>query len=952
MNNFPDYSNLTELVLNRSEVKLVVSVNGEIQQVFAQEKPLSDLISIPKFIHKSLSDCTNLDLVKQILTSLSIVSNSLKPKSSFFSLTGAHLSARIFYEIVPLNANLFLLTLKQIQTQSIINELFVLQDIYELLSETNSLDQGIRLILNGLLRIEDLIGGGIFLFNSDQEIINEYVSGIPEGRISELFSLLKEPNIWSSLSQGNVVFKNKPEFLFSYWDESFREKIQSIAVFPILNFEILSGYLILFSSAPDFSMRTKENLEIISGKLSRSILRLIKHQSLKQEGQIFQDLIDESNELGFVITPVGKFIYCTPALQKRLGLTPDEVTSINIIKLIPETQLGNFSEFIKPGKRTYQNWEPVTLITKNGFPVNFQIHFKKLISDVQLVLIYGILKEDQAGKQPFSMDPTEQMMRMTSKIPIPVLIVNELSLNISFANLKAHQYFMYSEGEMVGKNLVDLISKTDNFPLLKLMRDKGISGLESDYAWSIISKENEVRKSRFIINRLDYENEKSFIIIIRDTDSEPQTMMIKEQSRKYQLDEKDLITCSLTPDGILKSVNQNYCSLVGKPEQKIIGRSFQENLFVSDYEEIFRHFYKLSPLNPVRKNICRIIDSSGETRWIEWTDQGIFEGEILVEIVSQGIDITESYHRELMQRSMEQRYQALVANLPIAIYVIHVKTNFYLYISPQMEQIFGYSAEELYLNPEKWNQTIYPDDVQYVQDYFQPESPQELYEPIEFRMYHKNGRLLWARLRGTKITLPDGTILFQGTVWDITEQRTSKEKLEYYYNFESLIIDISLKLMIANSENFSETINFIVKELGKFMQVDRSYIFDINYKNNTMSNTFEWCAEDVSSQIDSLQDIPLSRIPWLMERVNNNLDIVLDQVNELPVEASPEKEMLLVQGIKSLLVVPLIYNTKVMGLIGFDMVKKSTNWEQESINLLRLVSAMIISTLERFMNNN
>ncbi|MDO9087662.1 MAG: PAS domain S-box protein [Anaerolineaceae bacterium] len=952
MKQFPHFSNLTELILRSNEVKLVVSVNGQIHRIFAQEHPVSEIIPVPEFIHKSLSDCTNLDLVKQILSTLSTASISLEPQSSIYALSGKSKFVRIFYEIIPIEKFQFLLTLKQIQSQSIINELFALQDIYELLSETNNLDQGIRLILNGLLRMDDLIGGGIILIDQNEEIsVNQYFSGIPEEGITDILSSLKELDIREILNQGNVIIKNKQDFHFLFWNDNYLKRIQSQAILPIVNIENLSGFLFLFSSAYDFSNRTNEHLEIVSAQLSRSILRLLNHQKLKQEGQVIQYLFDQSNELGFIINSSGKFVYCTPVLQERLQFSANEIASINFINLLPETQKINFMEMLRTEPQNYHNWESLTLLTKKGHPLKFQALFHKINSEYQSEHQYGILIEEDESSNLLINEPAKQIMGSLIKLPIPVLIVDELSLNISFSNKFANQFFQYQDDELLQKNLTDLISDSENFNLLKLIRENDILRLDSEYAWSLVTKNEEVRKSRFIINRLYFENEKSFLLIIRDSVSETRIMTIKEPDSQYQLDEKEKMICSLTPDGILKTVNQNYCTVVGKSEQKIIGRSFQENLFLSDYEDIFKHFAHLTPNNPVRKNKGRIIDSSGATRWIEWTDQGIFDGDTLVEIIAQGLDITETYQQDLMQRSMEQRYQALVANLPIAIYVIHVITNFYLYISPQMEQIFGYSAEELYLNPEKWNQTIYPDDVQYVQDYFQPESPQELYEPIEFRMYHKNGRLLWARLRGTKITLPDGTILFQGTVWDITEQRTSKEKLEYYYNFESLIIDFSLKLMIANSENFSETINFIVKELGKFMQVDRSYIFDFDHERQTLSNTFEWCAEGVSPQIDQLQDIQMSSIPWLMERVNNNLNIVLDQVNELPEEASQDKESLIAQGIKSLLVVPFVYNNKAMGLIGFDMVKKSTNWEQESINLLRLISAMIISTRDRFRNN-
>jgi PAS domain S-box-containing protein len=952
MNEYPNFSNLTELILRSNEVKLIVSRKGQIHQVFAQEQPVSDLILVPELIHKSLSDCTNLDLVKQILSSLSAASKSLKPQSSIITISGKSQFVRIFYEIIPIVNSQFLLTLKQIQSQSITNELFAMQDIYELLSETNHLDHGIRLILNGLLRMDDLIGGGIILIGQNEEIIvNQYFSGIPEEGITEILSSLKEQDIRETLKLGNVIIKNKQDFHFSYWNDNYLERIQSQAILPIFNIENLSGFLVLFSSAYDFSSRTKEHLEIVSAQLNRSILRFLNHQKLKQECQEIQDLLNQSNESGFIITLTGKFVYCTPALQERLQFAADEIASLNFINLLPETQKTNFLEILNREPKNHQNWESITLLTKKGHPIKFQVLFQKLNSEFQSEHHYGILIEEDESSNFFIKEPAKQIQRSLSKLPLPVMIINELSLNISFANEFAHQFFHYQDGELLQKNLVDLISDSENFHLLNLIRENDILQLESEYAWSLVTKNEEVRKSRFIINRLNFENEKSFLLIIRDIVSETRLLTIKEPDGQYRLDEKDLITCSLTPDGILKTVNQNYCTVVGKSEQKIIGRSFQENLFLSDYEDIFIHFSKLSPINPVRKNKCRFMDSKGATRWIEWIDQGIFEGDTLVEIVAQGLDITETYYQELMQRSMEQRYHALMENLPIVTSVIHVKTGIPLYISPLMEKIFGFSPEELYINPEIWYQSIHPDDIQRVQEYFNPDSPQAIYDPIEFRINHKNGKMLWARSRGSTITLPDGTLLFQGTVWDITEQRLSNEKLEYYYNFESLLIQISLKLMKTNSENLSETINSIIEELGNFMQVDRSYIFDINNKNNTMSNIFEWCNQGVSSQIEQLQSIPLSSIPWWMEQMNNNLDIILDDVSTLPEEASLEKELLIAQEIKSLLAVPFVYNNKAMGLIGFDMVKKSTNWEQESINLLRLVSAMIISTRDRFRNN-
>jgi GAF domain-containing protein len=155
----------------------------------------------------------------------------------------------------------------------------------------------------------------------------------------------------------------------------------------------------------------------------------------------------------------------------------------------------------------------------------------------------------------------------------------------------------------------------------------------------------------------------------------------------------------------------------------------------------------------------------------------------------------------------------------------------------------------------------------------------------------------------------------------------------------------------ATPENIDETIQFIVDELGTIMQVDRAYIFGFDHNAHTMSNTFEWCQPGVTPMINQLQNLEFSKYFWWMKRLNNHLEIVLHCIDELPPEAASEKENLISQGIKSLLAVPLIYEGRAMGFIGFDMVLHETHWEQKSINLLHYVSAIIMNTMQRFVHH-
>ena len=57
-----------------------------------------------------------------------------------------------------------------------------------------------------------------------------------------------------------------------------------------------------------------------------------------------------------------------------------------------------------------------------------------------------------------------------------------------------------------------------------------------------------------------------------------------------------------------------------------------------------------------------------------------------------------------------------------------------------------------------------------------------------------------------------------------------------------------------------QTILHILAQLGEYYDADRSYIFELNEERTHTSNTFEWCREGVSAEINNLQNISLKGV--------------------------------------------------------------------------------------------
>jgi PAS domain S-box-containing protein len=95
------------------------------------------------------------------------------------------------------------------------------------------------------------------------------------------------------------------------------------------------------------------------------------------------------------------------------------------------------------------------------------------------------------------------------------------------------------------------------------------------------------------------------------------------------------------PDGTHIFANEAYLRFFGKSRGDLIGKRFIPPIPDPDIALVKRHFASLSRENPVGTIEHRVILPTGEIRWMQWTDRGIFDGSgSIAEYQSVGKDIT------------------------------------------------------------------------------------------------------------------------------------------------------------------------------------------------------------------------------------------------------------------------------------------------------------------------
>ena len=181
---------------------------------------------------------------------------------------------------------------------------------------------------------------------------------------------------------------------------------------------------------------------------------------------------------------------------------------------------------------------------------------------------------------------------------------------------------------------------------------------------------------------------------------------------------------------------------------------------------------------------------------------------------------------------------------------------------------------------------------------------------------------------------------------DITKAREAQEEIEKLANLQNLLMRMASNYINLKIEDIEEGISQSLREIGTYAEADRAYIFDYNWEKDTCSNTYEWCADGISKEIDNLQDIPVSILPdWAIAHKNGE-PLIIPDVYQLP-EDNAVRQILEPQRIKSLITIPVMQKNICYGFIGFDFVKKYRVIKEYEKILLTVYAEILVNLLGR-----
>ncbi|MGM0369503.1 MAG: response regulator [Bacillota bacterium] len=295
-------------------------------------------------------------------------------------------------------------------------------------------------------------------------------------------------------------------------------------------------------------------------------------------------------------------------------------------------------------------------------------------------------------------------------------------------------------------------------------------------------------------------------------------------------------------------------------------------------------------------------------------------------------------------RASEEKFRSYVDYAPDGIFIVDSKGN-YLDVNQEATKMTGYNSDEI-LNMNI-QQLIPESNLEKALSVFQ-ELLAEGQVRSEIKIRDKAGNILDVILAAKQIA----NNRFLGFKKDITEKKKMEDSLRKKVELEQLSTELSKDFINLKEEDIEIKIEEGLEKIGKFMEVDYSFIYLFSPDNRRIIESFEWYDDEqfaTKKLAQSRATFDMKKFPWFIEQLESAELIDISALDNLPARAKKYKGVLAEQGIESTLIFPMKYNNNLIGALAFDAQEKK-EWKKNEISLFKMIADIFVNVLQRKKN--
>lgn len=137
--------------------------------------------------------------------------------------------------------------------------------------------------------------------------------------------------------------------------------------------------------------------------------------------------------------------------------------------------------------------------------------------------------------------------------------------------------------------------------------------------------------------------------------------------------------------------------------------------------------------------------------------------------------------------------------------------------------------------------------------------------------------------------------------------------------------------------------HLFLKAVGGYYRATRAQIFEFDIKNKTISNTFEWCADGIPSQLETFHCLPLADFLEFIDKFSSDGEFYLDLNKLRELGEGVGLYVPYADDCDHMMAAPLLHEGQIVGFISVD----NPTQHNGDLSLLRSVSDIVQVELEQ-----
>ena len=287
-------------------------------------------------------------------------------------------------------------------------------------------------------------------------------------------------------------------------------------------------------------------------------------------------------------------------------------------------------------------------------------------------------------------------------------------------------------------------------------------------------------------------------------------------------------------DGTMVEVSPSIRQLLGvEPEVWLANpEGWYDSIHPDDLDRVVQESTRCIEAGISFRLQYRAMRGDGETIWIN-EETAIVANEHGEPTYWMGLmlDVSEFVRTRQELDEAQRKYGALVEQIPAIVYTDvaddEMSTS---YVSPQIEELLGITAQEYIEDADLWRKHLHPDDRDdAMATYLEGRDSGEPFT-FEYRLIARDGRVVWFSDSAIVIRDPAGAPLFvHGVMLDITDRKAAEEQLAYLAYHDKLtglpnraMFDELSDLAIARARRSGMGVAILHLDLDNFKLVNDS----------------------------------------------------------------------------------------------------------------------------------